>query len=179
MADGRNCLKVADRWYSTRRRLSAYGYCTDSEPKAPTRSDGETYKQWTSHVQERSGEYAASQDAAWRSRRGRSSRRALQGQIVKIFAAVTPQGRLQIARGGFFPAVSPHHVEDHGPIHHFTVIPTAGGATSAAAAKPRIAAAGGAASHDRKGANRGRTSTDTGTLRKRCARMRTLRILEA
>ena len=39
--------------------------------------------------------------------RGRSSRRALQGQIVTIFAAVTPHGRLQNARGGFFPAVSP------------------------------------------------------------------------
>ena len=148
MADGRNCLKVADRWYSTRRRLSAYGYCTDSEPKAPTRYGGETYRQWTSHVQERSGEYAASQDAAWRSRRGRSSRRAMQGQIVKIFAAVKPQGRLQSARGGFSPAVSPHHVEDHGLIHHFTGIPTAGGASSAAAAQPRIAATGGAAIRD-------------------------------
>ena len=39
--------------------------------------------------------------------RGRSSRRALQGQIATIFAAGTPQGRLQIARGGFFPTVSP------------------------------------------------------------------------
>ncbi len=143
MADGRSCLEVADRWYSTRRRLAAYGYCTDSEPTAPTRSDGETYRQRTLNVQERSGEYAASQDAAWRSRRKRSSRRTLQGQIVTIFATVTPQGRLQNARGGFSPGVSPHHVEDHGPIHHFTVIPTAGGATSAAAAKPRIAAAGG------------------------------------
>ena len=39
--------------------------------------------------------------------RRRSSRRALQGQIVTIFAAVTRQGRLHNARGGFFPAVSP------------------------------------------------------------------------
>ncbi len=39
--------------------------------------------------------------------RGRSSRRALQGRIVSIFAAETPQRRLRNARGGFFPAVSP------------------------------------------------------------------------
>ena len=28
--------------YSTRRRTTAYGYCTDSAPNAPTRVDGET-----------------------------------------------------------------------------------------------------------------------------------------
>ena len=33
--------------------------------------------------------------------RGRISRRAMQGQIVSIFAAMTPQGRLRNARGGF------------------------------------------------------------------------------
>ena len=37
--------------------------------------------------------------------RGRSSRGALQGRIVSIFAAMTPQGRLQNARGGVSPAV--------------------------------------------------------------------------
>jgi len=40
--------------------------------------------------------------------RGRSSRRALQGRIVSIFAALTPHGRLRNARGGsslrFFPS---------------------------------------------------------------------------
>ena len=40
----------------------------------------------------------------------------------------------------------PHHVEDHGPSHRLTVIPTAGGAASAAAAQPRIAAARGVVS---------------------------------
>ncbi len=39
--------------------------------------------------------------------RRRGSRSALQGQIVSIFAAVTPQGRLQNARGGVSPAVFP------------------------------------------------------------------------
>ena len=104
---------------------------------------------------------------------GRSSRRALQGQIMSIFVTVTPQGRLQNARG-IFPCGFPHHVEDHDPIHHFTAIPTACGVAPAAAAPPRIVAVGGAASHDRKGVNRGRTSTDTGTLRIRCARLQTL-----
>ena len=35
----------------------------------------------------------------------------------------------------------PHHVEDFGPSHHLSVIPTACGAASTAAAQPRIAAA--------------------------------------
>ncbi len=39
--------------------------------------------------------------------RGRSNSRALQGWIVSIFAAETPQRRLRNARGGFSPAVSP------------------------------------------------------------------------
>ena len=37
----------------------------------------------------------------------------------------------------------PLHVEDHGPSHHFALMPTAGGAASAAAAQPRFAAAQG------------------------------------
>ncbi len=46
---------MADRWYNIRRRLAAYGYCTDSEPKAQTRSDGEQYIQRILNVHERSG----------------------------------------------------------------------------------------------------------------------------
>jgi hypothetical protein len=48
-------------------------------------------------------------------------------------------------RREFFPSGFPIHVEDFGPIYHFTVIPTAGGEASAAAAQPRFGAAGGAA----------------------------------
>ena len=44
---------------------------------------------------------------------------------------------------GVFPSGFPRHVADLGPIHHSTVIPTAGGAASAAAAQPRIGAAPG------------------------------------
>ena len=98
---------------------------------------------------------------------------AAREDLVDLRRGRTP-GATAGCHRGVFPSGFPRHVADLGPIHHFTVIPTAGGAASAAAAKPRIAAAGGAASHDRKGANRGRTSTDTGTLRRRCARLRTL-----
>ena len=49
-----------------------------------------------------------------------------------------------------------------------------GGEASTAAAQPRIGAARGAASHDRKGVNNGGTATATGSLRKRCVRLRTL-----
>jgi len=66
-----------------------------------------------------------------------------------------------------FPLRFPHDVEDHGPTHYFTAIPTAGGAASATAAHPRIVAAGGVANHDRKWVNRGSTSTDTVTLRRK------------
>ncbi len=42
-----------------------------------------------------------SQDAAWSIRRGRSSRSALKGKILKIVAADTPRGRLRDAEGSF------------------------------------------------------------------------------
>jgi hypothetical protein len=45
----------------------------------------------------------------------------------------------------FFPSGFPIHVVDFGPLHPFTVILTAGGEASAAAAQPRFGAAGGAA----------------------------------
>ncbi len=44
-----------------------------------------------------------------------------------------------------FPCGFLHHVEDFGPSHHYTLILTAGVATSAAAAKPQIKVAGGGA----------------------------------
>ena len=40
--------------YNTRCRTTAYGYCTDSAPKAPTRTDGETSALWIFYVQARS-----------------------------------------------------------------------------------------------------------------------------
>jgi len=39
--------------YNTRCRTTAYGYCTDSAPKAPTRTDGETSALWIFYVQAR------------------------------------------------------------------------------------------------------------------------------
>ena len=42
---------------------------------------------------------------------------------------------------GFFREVF-HHVEDYGPLHLFTAIPTASGATSTTTAQPRIGVAG-------------------------------------
>ncbi len=50
-------------------------------------------------------------------------------------------------RGGF-PKGFPYHVEDFGPSHHFIAIPTACGATSAAAVHPRIVTDGGVAVRD-------------------------------
>ena len=76
-----------------------------------------------------------------------------------------------------FPSVFPHHVEELIPSHHYTVIPTAGGATSVAAAHPRIAAArgwGGAAIRDLKVFNRGQYEYGYGNRRKRCAKVATL-----
>ena len=51
----------------------------------------------------------------------------------------TPGATVRCQRG-VFPSGFPRHVADLGPIHHSTVIPTAGGAASAAAAQPRIGA---------------------------------------
>jgi hypothetical protein len=45
----------------------------------------------------------------------------------------TAEGLRRVFTGGF-----PHHVEEFIPSHPFTVIPTAGGVASAAAAEPRI-----------------------------------------
>jgi len=50
-----------------------------------------------------------------------------------------------------FPIGFPHHVEDHGPSHHFTTIPTAYGVASTDAATPRINPGGGASVRDSKG----------------------------
>ena len=88
-------------------------------------------------------------------------------------AADDPRGDYEELEG-FFRGVFPFHVVYFGPPHLLTVIPIAGGVASAAAAQPRIAAAGGAASHDRKGIHRGSMRPDTGTLCKRCASLQTL-----
>ena len=53
-----------------------------------------------------------------------------------------PRGACELRRR-VFPSGFPHHVEDFDPSHHFARIPTAGGATSAAAALPRIVTARG------------------------------------
>jgi len=50
-------------------------------------------------------------------------------------------------RGGGVPNAFPHRAEDSGPSHHLSVIPTASGAASAAAALPRIVTAGGGRSY--------------------------------
>jgi hypothetical protein len=68
--------------------------------------------------------------------------RWLQAKIKSIYAAGEPQGRLRSGRR-VFPCGFPHHVEDLGPSHHFSRIPTAGGAASTVAALPRIVTAGG------------------------------------
>ncbi len=68
--------------------------------------------------------------------------RWLQAKIKSIYAAGEPQGRLRSGRR-IFPWGFPHHVEDLGPSHHFSRIPTTGGATSTVAALPRIVTAGG------------------------------------
>ena len=103
---------------------------------------------------------------------GRSSRSLLQGKIVAIFAADDPRGDCEELEG-FFSSGFSHHVADLASPHPFTIIPTASGVASAAAAGPRIGAARGAASHDQKGVDRGGTSTYTDTLRKTRARLRT------
>ena len=40
--------------YNTRRHNATYGYCTDSAPKTPTRTEGKTSALWKTHVQARS-----------------------------------------------------------------------------------------------------------------------------
>ena len=71
------------------------------------------------------------------------ARRILQGDRDD-FRRQRP-GATERGRRGFFPSGFPIHVVDLGPLHPFTVIPTAGGEASAAAAPPRFGAAGGAA----------------------------------
>ena len=69
----------------------------------------------------------------------------------------------------------PYHVEDHGPSHHLTVIPTAGGAASAAAAQPRIGATrGGVAVRDFRVFDRGQYEYEYERLRIKCAKAATL-----
>ena len=79
---------------------------------------------------------------------------------MTIFAADDPRGDCEeLEEGGFFSGV-PLHVVDFDPPHPLTGIPTAGGVASAAAAQPRIGAAGGvAASQSLRGLVGG---TDTG-----------------
>ena len=67
---------------------------------------------------------------------------------------------------GVFPSGFPRHVADLGPIHHFTVIPTAGGAASAAAAQPRIGATRGGLPYGISGFS---TADSTSTSTSDCA----------
>jgi hypothetical protein len=64
---------------------------------------------------------------------------------IGTISAETDPGATARGSRGFFPSGFPIHVVDFGPPHPFTVIPTAGGTALAAAARPRIGAARGAA----------------------------------
>ncbi len=76
---------------------------------------------------------------------------------------------------GVFPSGFPRHVADLGPIHNFAVIPTAGGAASAAAAQPRIGATrGGVAVRDFRVFDRGQYEYEYERLRIKCAKTATL-----
>jgi hypothetical protein len=59
------------------------------------------------------------------------------------FPPTTTPGTTAKGIRGFFPSGFPIHVVDFGPLHPFTIIPTASGEASAAAAQPRFGAAGG------------------------------------
>ena len=85
----------------------------------------------------------------------KSSRREMQGKIVTIFAATNLRdGCEELER--VFSSGFPLHVGDFGPPHPLTIIPTADGEASAAAAQPRIGAArGAAASQSPRGSGRG------------------------
>jgi hypothetical protein len=72
------------------------------------------------------------------------------------FPRTTTPGVTVRGTRGFFPSGFPFHVVAFDPLHPFTVIPTAGGEASAAAAQPRFGAAGGAAaSRSLRGYGRG------------------------
>ena len=82
-----------------------------------------------------------------------------EGGSFRSSATTRPRGDCE-ERRRVFPSGFPRHVEDFGPSHIFTVIPTAGGAASAAAAQPRIETAGGAVVRDLRvlrGSTRGGT----------------------
>ena len=78
----------------------------------------------------------------------------MQGKISSIFADDAPMGDRGMRRR-IFTCGFPPRVKDYGPSHYLSDIPTAGGGASAAAAKPRIAAARGVAIRDFKGSPRG------------------------
>jgi len=92
--------------------------------------------------------------------KGTEQPEGLQDRIETIFAAEAPHGRLRNARQGFSRGF-PHHVEDHGPSHHFRSISSACGAASAAAAYPRIEPAEDGALTGFEGVSNGSTSTGT------------------
>ena len=72
------------------------------------------------------------------------ARRIYCRKILTISADDDPMGDCEEHKG-VFPSGFPIHVGDFGPLHPFTIIPTAGGEASAAAAQPRFGAARGAA----------------------------------
>ncbi len=79
-------------------------------------------------------------------------------EIVTISADDNPTGDCEEQKG-FFLSGFPIHIGDFGPIHPFTIIPTAGGEASVAAAQPRFGAVGGQPHHDHSGDPVGGTST--------------------
>ena len=108
---------------------------------------------WDSETDVEAGDDEPTSGAAGGSCKGRSRRSSL---------PTRPKGACKLRRR-VFPSGFPHHVEDFGPSHHFSRIPTAGGAASTAAAQPRIAAAGrGAVVRDLEGCKWDSTSTGTG-----------------
>ena len=83
--------------------------------------------------------------------------------LVDLHRRRTSRAIVRCQRGVFLSGF-PHHVKEFIPSHHSTVIPTAGGATSVAAAQPRIAAARGGQPYGISGfSTAGGTSTGTGT----------------
>ena len=105
--------------------------------------------------------------------RGRSSRRALQSQIVSIFAAVTPRGRMQNVGGGFSLRIFPSRRGPRSYTSFYSHIHRRWGSIGSRGTTVELGRKG-AANHDRKGVNRGNTSKGTCILRKRCARLQIL-----
>jgi len=152
--------------------VGGYGYASDSRrqrqnagsaaltvPHAPIRSDGEPSERTSqARVQTRSAHSLPCKGES--EDRGRRQHRVFGPPPVEDrddLRRQRPQGRLRVAKRVFFPSGFSIHVGDFGPLHPFTIIPTASsGEASATAAHPRFGAAGwAAASRSLRGSGRG------------------------